>query len=78
VLIVERAEAGQVHGIQHPVYYLSEVLTPAKQRYRHYQKLAYAVWMTTRKLRHYFAEHPIIVVTEAPLKNILANPDATG
>jgi hypothetical protein len=34
--------------------------------------------MTARKLRHYFAEHPIIVVTEAPLKNILTNPDATG
>lgn len=23
-------------------------------------------------------EHPIIVVSEAPLKNILTNPDATG
>jgi hypothetical protein len=34
--------------------------------------------MTSRKLRHYFAEHLIIVVTEAPLKNILTNPDATG
>jgi hypothetical protein len=30
VLIVERAEAGKVHGVQHPLYYLSEVLTPAK------------------------------------------------
>jgi len=34
--------------------------------------------MTARKLRHYFMEHPIIIVTEAPLKNILTNPDATG
>jgi hypothetical protein len=34
--------------------------------------------MTARKLRHYFAEHPIIVITEAPLKNILTNPDAMG
>jgi dsDNA-binding SOS-regulon protein len=32
VLIVERSEAGKVHGMQRPVYYLSEVLTPAKQR----------------------------------------------
>ena len=46
VLVVEREEAGKVHGIQRPVYYLSEVLTPAKQRYPHHQKLAYAVWMT--------------------------------
>ncbi|XP_071681660.1 uncharacterized protein [Lolium perenne] len=78
VLVVERAEAGKVHGVQWPVYYLSEVLTPAKQRYPHHQKLAYAVWRTTRKLRHYFTEHPIIVVSEAPLKNILTNPEATG
>jgi hypothetical protein len=78
MLIVEREEAGKVHGTQRPVYYLNEVLTPAKQRYPHYHKLAYAVWMTARKLRHYFTEHPIIVVIEAPLKNILTNPDATG
>ncbi|KAK1667394.1 hypothetical protein QYE76_055553 [Lolium multiflorum] len=43
VLVVEREEAGRVHGMQRPVYYLSEVLTPAKQRYPHHQKLAYAV-----------------------------------
>jgi hypothetical protein len=34
--------------------------------------------MTARKLRHYFAVHPIIVVNEAPLWNILNNPEATG
>ena len=78
VLIVEREEARKVHGVQRPVYYLSEVLTPAKQRYPHHQKLAYAVWMTARKLRHYFMEHKIIIVSEAPQKNILTNPDATG
>jgi ribonuclease HI len=30
-----------------------------------------------RKLRQYFAVHPIIVVNEAPLSNILNNPEAT-
>jgi hypothetical protein len=78
VLVVECKEEGRVHGVQRPVYYLSEVLTPAKQRYPHHQKLAYAVWRVARKLRHYFAEHPIVVISEAPLKNILNNPEATG
>jgi hypothetical protein len=78
VLVVEHEEAGKVHRTQCPIYYLSEVLTLAKQRYPHYQKLAYAVWMTAWKLRYYFAEHPIVVVTEAPLKNIPTNLDATG
>jgi hypothetical protein len=61
-----------------PFYFLSEVLSPSKQRFPHYQKLAYSVFMTTRKLLHYFAVHPIIVVNETPLSNILNNPEATG
>jgi hypothetical protein len=67
VLVVEREE-GRVHGVQRPVYYISEVLTPAKQRYSHHQTLAYAVWRAAQKLQHYFAEHPIVVISEAPLK----------
>src|SRR4051812_11323716 len=78
VLVVEREEAGKVHGVQRPVYYLSKVLTPPKKRYPHHQKLAYAIWMTARKLRHYFMAHPIIVVSKAPLKSILTNPMLRG
>ena len=77
-LVIERAEEGKAHGVQRPVYYLSEVLSPTKQRYPHYQKLAYGVFRAARKLRHYFQEHPIVVVSEAPLANILNNPEATG
>jgi hypothetical protein len=36
------------------------------------------MFMTAQKLQHYFAVHPIIVVSEAPLSNILNNPEATG
>jgi hypothetical protein len=46
VLVVERSEEGKAHGIQRPVYFLSEVLSPTKQRYPHYQKLAYIVFTT--------------------------------
>jgi hypothetical protein len=35
-LVVEHVEEGKTHGMQHPVYYLSEVLSPTKQRYPHY------------------------------------------
>jgi ribonuclease HI len=78
VLVVERSEEGKAHRVQRPVYFLSEVLSPSKQRYPHYQKLAYNVFTTERKLRQYFTVHPIIVVNEAPLSNILDNPEATG
>jgi hypothetical protein len=77
VLVVERSKEGKAHGVQRPVYFLSEVLSPSKQCYPHYQKLAYSVFTTARKLRQYFAVHPIIVVNEAPLSNILNNPKAT-
>jgi hypothetical protein len=78
VLVVERSKEGKSHGVQRPVYFLSEVLSPSKQRYPYYQKLAYSMFMIARKLQHYFAVHPIIVVNEAPLSNILNNPEAMG
>jgi hypothetical protein len=78
VLVVKRSEEGKAHGVQRPVYFVSEVLSPTKQRYLHYQKLAYSVFTTAQKLWQYFAVHPIIVVNEAPLSNILNNPSATG
>jgi hypothetical protein len=77
-LVVERAEDGKEHGVQRPVYYLSEVLSPTKQRYPHYQKLAYAIYMTGKKLPHYFKCHSIIVVASNPVSSILNNSDATG
>jgi hypothetical protein len=36
------------------------------------------VFTTAKKIRQYFIVHPIIVVNEDPLSNILNNPEATG
>jgi ribonuclease HI len=38
----------------------------------------YAVLITSRKLRHYFHEYSISVVTDYPLGDILRNQDVTG
>ena len=78
VVVVERPEEGHEYPVQRPVYYLSEVLTESKQRYPHYQKLAYGVFYAARKLRHYFQEHPMTVVCKTPLSDIINNCDATG
>src|SRR4051812_6877444 len=53
------------------------LLTKSQQRYPHYQKLVYAIIMTSRKVSHYFDEHSITIVSSAPLADILKNPGAT-
>jgi hypothetical protein len=76
VVVVEREEGGKT--VQWPVYYLSEVLSASKQNYPHYQKMTYGVYMAAKKLKHYFQEHPIRVVAEAPILEIISNKDASG
>jgi hypothetical protein len=78
VVMVERAEEGKELPVQRPVYYLSEVLILSKQNYPHYQKVAYGVYMAARKLKHYFEEHPITVVSTTQLSKIIICKDATG
>ena len=76
-IVVERKEVGKEHLVQRPVYYVSEVLIESKQRYPHWQKLVYGVFMASRKLKHYFQGHPITVVSSAPLGDIIQNREAT-
>jgi hypothetical protein len=82
VLVAEReAQGGQEPGslgavtetqtVQKPVYYASEVLHEAKARYLETHKLLYAVLVASRKLRHYFQAHKVVVVTSFPLRAIL-------
>jgi hypothetical protein len=77
-IVVERQEDGHAYPVQRPVYFVSEVLSESKARYQPVQKLLYAVFITSRKLRHYFQEYSISVVTDYPLDDILRNQDATG
>ena len=50
VLVVEREGDRYKFPLQKLVYYVSTVLTPCKSRYPHYQKIAYAVFISSRKL----------------------------
>jgi ribonuclease HI len=70
-LVVEQVEEGHAYPVQHPVYFISEVLGPSKKKYPQVQKLLYAVLLTARKLRHYFDDHKVIVVTGFPIGDIL-------
>jgi hypothetical protein len=37
-LVVEHAEEGHAYPIQHPIYFISEVLGPSKKKYHQVQK----------------------------------------
>jgi hypothetical protein len=66
-----------VRTIQKLVYYVSEVLHEAKARYLETHKLIYAILVASRKLRHYFQAHIVVVVTSLLLRDILHNSNAT-
>ena len=77
-IVVEHQEEGHAYGVQRPVYFISEVLSESKVRYPSIQKLLYGILITSRKLRHYFNEYKILVITDFPLGDILHNWDVTG
>jgi hypothetical protein len=70
--------AAGVQTVQRPVYYVSEVLHETKTRYLETHKLLYVVLVASRKLRHYFQAHRVVVATSFPLRAILHNSNATG
>jgi hypothetical protein len=77
-LVAEWEEVGQSLKVQHPVYFISEVLADTKTRYPQIQNLLYAILIAKRKLQHYFESHPVMVVLSFPLGEVIQNWDATG
>jgi hypothetical protein len=75
MLVQEKEEEGKLKHI--PVYFTSEALSRSKLFYSELEKIAYAVVMAARKLRHYFEGHMIRVITNQPLNDLFANKEAS-
>ena len=75
-LVVEREEERHALKVQHPMYFISEVLSNSKTRYPQIQKLLYVILITKRKLHHYFESHPVMVMKSFPLNEVIQNRDA--
>nr|CAN72485.1 hypothetical protein VITISV_002718 [Vitis vinifera] len=63
---------------QKPVYYVSRALVDVETRYSKMELTALALRSAAQKLRPYFQAHPMIVLIDQPLRNILHKPDLTG
>ena len=64
--------------IQKTVYYTSRVLEGVEGRYPMMEKLAFALIIASRKLRHYFQAHIINVLTDHPLKKVMNKLEVVG
>jgi hypothetical protein len=73
--VQEKEEEGKLKQIQ--VYFASEALSGSKIFYSELEKIAYAVIMAVRKLRHYFEDHRIRVITNQTLNDLFANREAS-
>ena len=58
-------------GGQQPVYFISKALQGSELNYQKIEKFAYALILTSRRLRPYFQAHTIKVRTNQPIKGIL-------
>nr|CAN61935.1 hypothetical protein VITISV_001429 [Vitis vinifera] len=63
---------------QKPIYYISRALADVETRYSKMELTALALRSAAQKLRPYFQAHPVVVLTDQPLRNILHKLDLTG
>jgi hypothetical protein len=75
VLVEERMELDTLRQL--PIYYVCEALSGSKLFYSEMEKMAYAVVMAKRKLRHYLQSHNISVPTAFPLRDMFENKEST-
>ena len=61
-----------------PVFFVSKSLTDAETRYTHLERAALALRTVAQKLRPYFQAHPVVVLTDFPLRGTIHKPDLSG
>ncbi|XP_071699261.1 uncharacterized protein [Rutidosis leptorrhynchoides] len=72
VLVAERDK------IQKHVYFVSKALTGSEINYAPIEKFVYALILTSRRLRRYFQGHPVHVLTNMTVKQVLTKPEISG
>ena len=63
---------------QRPVFFIRNSLYEVETRYTHLEQAVLALHVVSKKLRPYFQAHPIIVLTNLPLRSTIHKPDLSG
>nr|POF25448.1 transposon ty3-i gag-pol polyprotein [Quercus suber] len=63
---------------QLPVYYVSQAFQGVEFRYPKIEKITFALIGASHKLRQYFQAHPILVMTDQPIKKSMSKPRVAG
>nr|KYP76975.1 Retrovirus-related Pol polyprotein from transposon 17.6 [Cajanus cajan] len=61
-------------GTQAPIYFVSRLLQDSETRYQLIEKVVLGLVHTSRRLRHYFQSHPVVVHTDCPISKVLRKP----
>uniref|UniRef100_A0A2N9HFX7 Reverse transcriptase RNase H-like domain-containing protein n=1 Tax=Fagus sylvatica TaxID=28930 RepID=A0A2N9HFX7_FAGSY len=75
---VNSAVLREENGQQLPIYYTSWAFRGAEKRYPLMEKLAFTLITAARKLQPYFQAHPIVLLTNHPLRKAMNKPNTTG
>nr|GEX75095.1 reverse transcriptase domain-containing protein [Tanacetum cinerariifolium] len=63
---------------QMPIYFVSRALRGPKVNYTSMEKLVLALVHASKRLKRYFQAHPIIAITDQPIKQVLSRPKVAG
>nr|GFB59191.1 reverse transcriptase domain-containing protein [Tanacetum cinerariifolium] len=72
VLMTKRGTA------QTPIYFIISVLQGPELNYSPMEKLVLSLAFAVKRLRRYFQAHPITVITDQPIKQVMSRPDVAG
>ncbi|GJV13927.1 reverse transcriptase domain-containing protein [Tanacetum coccineum] len=72
ILMAER-EAKQM-----PIYFVSRALRGLEINDTSMEKLVLALVHASKRLKRYFQAHPIIIITEQPIQQVLSRPEVAG
>nr|GFA35111.1 reverse transcriptase domain-containing protein [Tanacetum cinerariifolium] len=61
-----------------PVYFIRRALQGPELNYSPMEKLVLSLVFAVKRLRRYFQAHPIAVITDQPIKQVMSRPDAAG